>query len=139
MSNVHLIFFVAIATTAAGVGFYAWFLSRGLLQHYWQRSCAGKAWKQQFPSASNDDIRGFLGIFTTAFLFKSKKRLKFHPDDNVMAIYRAVYPMKNMPDSMELESFAMKLKKQYDIDLYAITNHEITLGELFRLTRTSSK
>jgi propanediol dehydratase small subunit len=51
-----------------------------------------------------------------------------------MEVYRALHPTNALPDNWELEFFAENLKKKYRIDLFALANPEITLGDIFRLT-----
>jgi hypothetical protein len=105
-------------------------------KRYLARSCMGKQWRLRFPSASKQDIRKFLDIFTVdAFAFRAKHKLKFSPDDKVMDIYVALYPPKwTVADSLELETFAKRLQEEYGVDLVKRWNADLTLGDVFRLT-----
>jgi len=48
-----------------------------------------------------------------------------------MDIYQAVYPPGSLADSMELESFALRLEERYGIELFAGERFDITLGEIY--------
>jgi hypothetical protein len=111
---------------------------RRRLHRYWNRICTGKAWRSRFPNAPKDEIRRFLETFVDSFAFKSSQRLKFDPNDKVMDIYRALYPSTGWPDSLELETFAKNLKREYAFDLAKVEDHQVTLGQLFTMTRTSN-
>ena len=132
-------FFVIIMTIALTFAIYVEIKRKHLLSRYWLRACTGKAWKKRFPEIPNKDIRAFLDIFVNAFLFSCKKKLKFQPDDKIIDIYNALYPMQGLADALELETFAKNLKKNYGVDLYKVTNNDITLGELFEMTRKESQ
>src|ERR1700690_3158781 len=112
--------------------------SKRLLNAYWIRSCTGKEWLNCFPGIPKESIREFLAIFIEAFLFNSKRKLKFKPNDKIMDIYYALYPEKGWADASELEYLAKNLKKKYNIDLYTVTNENITLGEIFEMTIKAS-
>ena len=109
--------------------------SKRRLQRYWDRTCTGAEWHSRFPNAPKDEIRRFLQAFVDGFAFKDQQRLKFTPDDKVMDVYRALYPSKEWPDALELETFSKNLKKVYDFDLATVTDPDITLGQLFATTR----
>ncbi|UTG92094.1 acyl carrier protein [Geobacter sulfurreducens] len=55
-----------------------------------------------------------LCIFCDAFMFDEEERFKFEPDDTVMAIYRAVYPSRWTPDSLEYPFIIDALEKEFD-------------------------
>ena len=103
----------------------------GLPSAYRDRACQGRAWKRQFPGADKHAIRAFLGVFCGAFAFSETHRLAFGPDDELLAIYRALYPSKLLPDNCELEVLQEDLRKQYDISLEAVWHERLTLGEPF--------
>jgi aminoglycoside 6'-N-acetyltransferase len=42
-----------------------------------------------------DDIRAFLGTFAEGFGFRDRDELKFAPDDELLQVYRAQYPVKD--------------------------------------------
>lgn len=110
--------------------------SRRALRIYWDRACTGRDWRRAFPEAEKDDIRQYLQLFVDAFAFRDSHRLKFRPSDKIIDIYRALYPTKGWPDSLEVETFAMMVEKTYHLDLVKEWNPEMTLGEVFRMTRT---
>ena len=102
---------------------------------YWRRSCQGAQWRRRFPAASRADIRAFLTLFVRAFAFRRERRLCFSPDDQVLAIYRTLYPPTGpWADSMELETLARDLQRSYHLDVVPCWHESITIGELFTLT-----
>ena len=103
---------------------------------YWDRACQGARWRRRFPAASRGDIRAFLTLFVGAFAFRRERRLCFSPDDQVLAIYRTLYPPTGpWADSMELETLVRDLQQSYHLDVVPFWREDITLGELFTLTR----
>jgi hypothetical protein len=108
---------------------------RRRMARYWMRTCTGFEWRRQFRDVPKTEIREFLEQFVDGFAFSSKKRLRFSPADKVMDVYRALYPPGTMVDALELETFAGNLRKKYGIDLAKLWRPDITLGELFAMTR----
>ena len=100
---------------------------------YNTRSCQGKGWRNAFPSASKQDIRAFLALFVDAFAFSQKERLKLNPEDQVLQIYRAIYPSQWTPDA--LETFAKDIEAKYGFSLESIWHEKVTLGELFKIAQ----
>ena len=115
------------------IGLPASIKSRRKLRVYWDRACAGREWKRAFPEATKKDIRQYLRLFADAFAFRYSRRLCFRPSDKLMEVYQALYPIKGWPDSMELETFALKVEETYHLDLGKIWTPEMTLGEMFRM------
>jgi len=111
------------------------FFSETLPKKYRKRHCEGSAWKSQFPSASKNEIRSFLVLFTDAFAFEEKDKLKFHPNDKLIDIYRALYPHAWQADAMELETLDDDLQLNYGCLLQEIWHEELTLGEVFSKVR----
>jgi hypothetical protein len=109
---------------------------RRLLRSYWQRACTGRIWRRRFPHAPKSEIREFLDIFIEAFGFADRRRLCFSPDDRVMDIYRTLYPVRGSADSMELEDLVESLQGRYRVEVLVVWREDITLGELFTLTRS---
>lgn len=95
------------------------------------RTCQGRQWRRAFPSASKKQIREFLSVFTSAFAFRDVDILKFRPDDQLLGIYRALYPAKWMADAMEFETLAQELRTRFGIALEDIWDERMTLGALF--------
>jgi len=104
---------------------------RRALKIYWVRSCTGRDWRKAFPDADVEEFRKFLQVFVDAFAFRNNTRLKFRPSDRIIDIYRACYPIEGYLDSLELESFAMKVQKLYKVDIEASWNPEMSLGQIF--------
>jgi len=100
-----------------------------------ERSCQGKEWRHTFPEVTKAEIREFLSMFVSAFAFRETEKLKLSPSDTVLGIYRALYPSKEWPDALEVETLAYALRKKYAIELAALWNNELTLGRLFSHTQ----
>ena len=95
------------------------------------RSCQGKSWRRAFPSASKLEIREFLLVFVRAFALRDGEKLMLRPDDEILAIYRALYPRRWSPDALELETLAEDIEKRYGLELRRIWNERLSLGQLF--------
>ena len=125
-----ILFFVFVLI----VGTLAWRERHGPIP-YRGRACTGRAWKRAFPEAAKDRIRAFLLCFTDGMAFSATTRLKFHPNDQVLDIYRAIYGGRTpIGDQMECETFLDNLSHEFDhrMDtLLAVWHREVTLGELF--------
>lgn len=131
--KINTILAIAVLTTAA----------IGLLQvgarlpiPYRTRLCQGFAWHRAFPEDSTEQIREFLALVVSAYAFRNADKLRLSPDDQVMEIYRALYPSKWMPDTLELESLASDIRSRYQVDVEKIWKAELTLGELFIACRS---
>lgn len=102
---------------------------------YGGRACTGRAWKRALPNARKEVIRVFLECFVNGMAFSSTTRLKFHPNDQVLDVYRSIYGGRTpVSDSMECEIFLENLELEFGkpIDeLISVWHSEVTLGELF--------
>lgn len=111
------------------------------VSRYWERPCAGRVWRRTFPDAPTRDIRRFIHCFAChAFMFPERIALHFRPDDRIMDVYRAMYPLRSWfsADSMEIEFFASYVKEDFGLsasDLETAWHENITLGDVFLLTR----
>ena len=118
---------IAVAVFAVGA-----VIDRVRLRHYWRRTCTGFAWRRLFPTAPKEELRLFLGLFTSAFAFPDSRRLCFAPSDRPLEVYKVLYPFpKIMADSMELETFLEGIKEVFGVDVLPIWTEDITLGELY--------
>jgi hypothetical protein len=130
--------YVLIATIVLlGLGFAA-FAERGLqsrMRTFWLRRCSGRAWKRAFPQASKHELRSFLYLFVDSFAFPRSRALCFLPSDGVLAIYRTLYPRNDLPDVLEMETFAKQLNDEYGVSLNQIWSEELTLGQVFSTCR----
>jgi propanediol dehydratase small subunit len=117
--------------------FTAWQLRGGkaALQAYWHRSTGDQAWKDAFPSVGSDETQRFLFLFVDAFAFSRTRASKFLPSDRVYAIYRALYPSKESPDALEVETFARVLKEHYGVAIGEMWSDSLTLGQIFSSCR----
>ena len=96
---------VIIISLLVAIFVYGAILGGKIPKVYRSRSCMGKKWKNEFPYAGKEEIRTFLLLFTDAFAFKSEQKFKFEPQDKIIEIYNALYPLKGA-DSLELETLA---------------------------------
>lgn len=126
---------LTIFIIAALIGLPAEIMRRRRLRTYWDRVCTGGDWRREFPNASKPEIRTFLQVFVDAFAFRDSRKLKFRPCDKIIDIYRACYPVNGWPDSLELETFAVMVEKTYHRDLTKEWHPEMTLGQVFTMTR----
>jgi propanediol dehydratase small subunit len=113
-------------------------VERRRLRKYWSRVCTGTLWRERFPEASKTEIRDFLNHFVSTFGFRRKQRFQFAPDDQIVEVYRSLYPAVTwwpQADCMELEQLAMALKKCYDVDLVSKWRDDLTLGDVFALAK----
>ncbi|WP_394191362.1 hypothetical protein [Pseudoalteromonas atlantica] len=109
----------------------------GVPKKYLMRKCTGKNWKEKFPDSSKDEIRKFLRIFTDAFAFSGKKKLKFEPEDRVLDIYKALYPREWMADALEVETLAETIEAEYGINFEGLWSEDLTLGALFMAAKNA--
>lgn len=126
---------VVILSLIAALALWSVFFGDRLPKPYNVRTCQGKGWRNAFPSSSKQDIREFLSVFVDAFAFSQKERLKLNPDDQVLQIYRAIYPSRWTPDALELETFAKDIEAKYGFSLENVWHEKVTLGELFQITQ----
>ncbi len=109
---------------------------RHRLSPLFKRPCAGQAWRQTFPDVPVADIREFLKHFVDSFSLRHKNYLRFRPTDRIMDVYRAIYPPRwTVVDSLELETFVQLLQRRYGVASESITRDDLTLGDVFQLTR----
>lgn len=132
MSLLFVLLILGIAALLRG----AWYLAVGsnLPKLYRIRSCQGRAWRNAFPSVTKQEIRGFLSLFVSAFAFDGREKLKLAPTDEILKIYRSLYPSRLEPDAMELETLALTLECKQGFKLEALWKDNLTLGELFSHT-----
>ncbi|HEX5392188.1 MAG TPA: hypothetical protein VFW68_02850 [Rhodocyclaceae bacterium] len=123
----------AIVITLFLVAAVIWKARNGapLPKQFKDRVCQGVGWRRAFPTASKEDIRSFLSVFVEAFVFSGKQRLKFNPNDEILSIYRALYPHRWQPDALEFETLAKLVEKNYRVNFSEAWKDGLTLGELF--------
>ena len=123
--------YIFISVLIVAVLIWATVFDGTLPNKYRKRSCTGKNWKKAFPDTSKDEIRKFLLLFTDAFAFSPKNKLKFEPEDKVIDIYRELYPSKWMADALAVETLASDLEKEYCIKFDDVWHDNVSLGEIF--------
>ncbi|MGM0488029.1 MAG: hypothetical protein ACQESR_14860 [Planctomycetota bacterium] len=139
MIKEHALFWLIMVAGAAVISVALEVARRRRLQKYWVRTCAGPQWRESFPDAPKEDIRSFLNAFVSAFGFNRKRRLQFSPGDEILDVYRSVYPPGSIVDSMELESLTLVLEREYGLDYSTLNQEDLTLGRLFEMTRNPNK
>ena len=110
-------------------------LRRRALSVYWARGCSGRAWRRTFPAASKAELREYLQLFAQAFDLPPERSLCFAPTDRVTDVYLACNPIRGMPDALETELFVQALEERYGVTLALPMHENVSLGELFSLTR----
>ena len=103
------------------------------------RSCQGRNWRRSFLNASKDEIRQFLSTFTESFAFRDREKLKLNPNDQLLDIYRALYPRRWQADALEFESLSEDLQSKYDVNLSSAWREGLTLGQLFEHVQQARK
>lgn len=125
-----------VALVAVGAIFWTKYFSGELPEKFAFRTCQGKAWKEAYPNHSKEEIRTFLRLFTYSFAFRESEALKFAPSDKIYDVYETLYPKSGGIDALELETLAAKLEKRYQLRLEEVWSQELTLGELYRASRS---
>ena len=106
---------------------------------YLSRNCQGAGWRRAFPEASPQEVRAFLAMFAEAFAFCDQEKLKLNPNDRVLAIYKAFYPSRWMPDALEFNFLARALERTYSVRLADVWRDGLTLGELFECSNRAHR
>ena len=123
----------------AGTIIWAVFSGGKLPVPFGARTCQGRDWRRSYPDASKDEIRQFLSTFTESFAFKDREKLKLNPNDQLLDIYRALYPHKWQADAMEFETLSDDLQSKYGVNFNSIWREGLTLGQLFEQVRQARK
>ena len=123
----------ALCVLALVLCIFAWGLKFGgrLPTSFRDRACQGRGWRRAFPRAPKTRIRTFLQVFVDAFAFNAGEKLKFSPKDRILDVYRAVYPSRWTPDSLEVEAFACELERWFGLRLESLWSEQLTLGDVF--------
>lgn len=127
-----------LAIAALALGWVVVFGGR-LPARYGRRSCQGASWRQRFPEATTREIREFLSLFVSAFAFNEDQKLKLNPHDEILGIYRALYPSRLLADALELETFAQGIERKYSAPLAVVWQEKLTLGQLFSYVHAHRK
>ena len=125
---------ILVATIAWGCNF-----GEKLPMPFGARLCQGSTWRRLFPDASKEEIRLFLSTFIESFAFRDREKLKLNPNDQLLDIYRALYPQKWQADAMEFETLNDDLEAKYGVTLNSIWRESLTLGQLFTHVRKAKK
>ena len=132
---VVLVFFVVV-----GGFFYFEFVYGPYPYRY--RGCAGSLWRRTFPDAPKARVRAFLECFVGGMALSSRTRLKFRPNDKVLAVYRSLYGGRTpFGDNLECETFVEYVAAEFDLGVDAVLerwHEEVTLGELFGYVHAKS-
>jgi hypothetical protein len=123
----------AVAILAAA-GAYAYWTFRPSRQYVLNREPGETGW----GSLHADDDLGLaneaLAAITSAFLLRTADVARLRPDDRLMDICRAAYPMRDTPDALEFEALWKEMKARLalsDAELGQLT--QLTVGEVVRV------
>jgi len=130
---------ILLVAAIAGTIVWSVFFGGKLPVPFGARSCQGKNWRQSFPNASKDEIRQFLSTFTESFAFQNREKLKLNPNDQLLDIYRAVYPHKWQADALEFETLSKELQSKYGVNFSSAWRKGLTLGQLFEHVQQAKK
>ena len=90
---------------AGGVAFYASRYAYRPRRHYLRRREVNHdRWTHLYLPGELGAVREALGAITSAFLLRAEDAGRLEPRDHLVDIYRAAYPLKNWPDSLEFET-----------------------------------
>ena len=120
----------AVVILIAGIFAQRAFTER--MRRFYDRRCAGRAWRDRFPEAKKEEIRGFLELFVRSFALSRKKKLSFAPDDKIMDVYRAINPQVGGVDALECETLVTECEERYGVDITRGFSDSTTLGDIFR-------
>lgn len=129
------ILFAVVGIVLFGFLFFGALQLHGLQPFLFRDRCQGTAWVRAFPNTRKEAIREYLVVFVDAFEFPHKEMLKFKPDDEILGIYRKLYPSRWIPDALELETLSTNIQIRYGVDLASAWSEHLTLGQLFALTQ----
>jgi propanediol dehydratase small subunit len=88
---------------------------------YRDRDSQQGIWQGRFDQDELACINAVLVSFCAAFSFNPDDRYKLGPDDQIMAIYRALYPrwkFWQLGDSLEIETLMMDLRQRFGIEAH---------------------
>ena len=126
---------LAIVLFVAGAVIWSAIFGGHVPQPYRNRPCQGRPWLRRFPDSSKSEIREFLVLFVESFGFRHREKLQFSPDDELLKIYRAIYPKDTGMDGCEFESLSQLFEKRYRVSLKGAWRDDLTLGQLFELRK----
>lgn len=118
------------ALSGVSLTVYVYWVLRPAMRKFSLRPCTGHHWKKNFPNSSSDQIRQFLGL-VIAELSLPIQPLQLHPNDRILDLYHAIYPIEAMPDGCELESLVQSFKRIYGHDLLPFWRDDLTLRDIY--------
>jgi hypothetical protein len=80
---------------------------------YSQRISDEGIWRATYQS-DFDTVEKTLKVFCSAFLLPFDERFKLTPDDRIYDIYKALYPNKWTPDTLEYEFLIKGMEKEFN-------------------------
>jgi propanediol dehydratase small subunit len=111
-----------------------------LPRRYRGRSSQEAVWSARYGGDRLANVDAVLRSVCEGFSFNPDDRYKFGPDDQIMEIYRALYPrwkFWQLGDSLEIETLMIDLNKWSGIEA-EVWRPEVSLGELVGLAGTST-
>jgi|SRR5688500_1757328 len=126
---------IAIVALIIGTAIWTSMFGGHVPQPYRDRPCQGRRWLESFPESGKAEVREFLMLFANGFGFRQREKLQFSPDDQLLKIYRAIYPTNFETDALEFETLSKLFEKRYRVSLEGCWRDDLTLGQLFELRK----
>jgi hypothetical protein len=131
LNSLGVLSFVVLAI-AIGWHIAKWY--RPTNEYVRRRTSDPELWKREYPTELAPLVGKVLGTIRTAFLLREDDVHRLRPDDRLSAMYRAAYPKRWQPDTLEFETLQADLRKKYHIPESALsTLWEMTIGDIIHL------
>ena len=99
-----------------------------------RRTVDSSGWEAHFGSEHRATVDAALESVCHAFLIRREHADRLHPDDRLIDIYRAAYPIASMPDTLEFESLHLDLTRSHGVPEGALARlGEMTIRDVVEL------
>jgi len=91
-------------------------------------------WEALYPGLDHAPVVAALERIREAFLLRREDTFRLRPTDQLIDIYRAAYPRRDIPDALEFENLWKTLKKHHglsEVELDGLT--EMNVGDVVSL------
>ena len=128
MAMMQTVIIVAVVAGVAAYVFWGWRPSR---QYVLGRAADEGRWTDLYSGEELGEAKEALNAITSAFLLRTEDAARLRPDDRLMDIYRAAYPVRDTPDALEFETLWKRMKAELAVseaelsNLTALTVHEV--------------
>jgi hypothetical protein len=99
----------------AGVVAYAFWVHRPSRQYVLSRAADEGRWTHLYSGEELVVAKEALAAITYAFLLRTQDAARLRPEDRLMDIYRAAYPVRNTPDALEFETLWKQMKAELSV------------------------